>query len=236
MTATIAIARRELGAYFRSPLAYVVIAAFLFVAGYFFAANVIFTRQATVRPLFQTMNTILLLLAPMITMRLLAEEQKTGTIELLLTSPVRDYEVVIGKFLAGLGFFGAMLAVTLYYPFLLFVYGNPDVGGIIGGYLGAILFCGAIVAIGLFASATTSNQIIAAVITFAVLLLLWVIDGLASTFGGRVGDILSYAALYGHFNDMTRGMIDTKDIVYYLTVIAAGLFLTWRAIESRRWR
>lgn len=236
MTNTLAIARRELSSYFTSPLAWVITAAFLVIAGYFFSVNVIFSRQATVRPLFQTMYTILLLLAPALTMRLLAEEQKSGTIELLLTSPIREIEVVLGKFLAGLGFFAIMLLLTLYYPFLLWMYGNPDQGGIIGGYLGAILFCAAITAVGLFTSSLTQNQIVAAVLSFAILLLLWVVDGLSSQFGGRVGDALSYLALYPHFNDMTRGAIDTKDIVYYLTVTAAALFLTWRSLEARRWR
>lgn len=234
--ATIAIARRELGSYFRSPLAYVITAAFLVIAGYFFSVNVIFSRQATVRPLFQTMYTILLLLAPALTMRLLAEEQKSGTIELLLTSPVREFEVVIGKFLAGLAFFGAMLVLTAYYPLLLSLYGNPDKGGIVGGYLGALLFCGAIVSVGLFTSSLTQNQIVAAVLSFAILLILWVVDGLSSVFGGTIGALLSYVALYPHFNDMTRGAIDTKDVVYYVSLILIALFLTWRTLEARRWR
>jgi ABC-2 type transport system permease protein len=234
--ATFAIARRELGSYFRSPLAYVITAAFLVIAGYFFSVNVIFSRQATVRPLFQTMYTILLLLAPALTMRLLAEEQKSGTIELLLTAPVREIEVVIGKFLAGLAFFLVMLVLTGFYPILLSLYGNPDQGGIIGGYLGALLFCGAIVSVGLFTSALTQNQIVAAVLSFAILLILWVVDGLSSVFTGPVGDALSYIALYPHFNDMTRGAIDTKDVVYYVSLILIALFLTWRTLEARRWR
>ena len=236
MTRTVAIARRELSSYFSSPLAYVITAAFLVIAGYFFSVNVIFSRQATVRPLFQTMYTILLLLAPAMTMRLLAEEQKSGTIELLLTAPVREIEVVLGKFLAGLAFFAVMLVLTLYYPFLLWMYGNPDTGGIIGGYLGALLFCGAIVSVGLLTSSLTQNQIVAAVLSFAILLLLWVVDGLSSVFGGRVGDALSYLALYPHFNDMTRGAIDTKDVLYYLSLTAVALFLAWRTLEARRWR
>lgn len=236
MTVTFAIARRELGSFFRSPLAYVIIAAFLVVAGFFFFFSAIQTRQATVRPVFQTLYTILLLLAPMVTMRLLSEEQKSGTLELLLTSPVHDLSVVIGKFLAGVGFFAVMLAPTAYSIFLLSQYGDPDNGGIVGGYLGALFFCGAIVAIGLFTSSLTQNQIVAAVLAFAILLLLWVIDGLSGVFGGRAGDALSYLALYPHFNDMTRGVIDTKDVVYYLTIILAALFLTWRSLEARRWR
>lgn len=233
---TFAIARRELRAYFTSPLAYVITGAFLVIGGYFFSVNVIFSRQATVRPLFQTMYTILLLLAPALTMRLLAEEQKSGTLELLLTAPIREIELVLGKFLAGLGFFVVMLVLTLYYPLLLSIYGNPDRGGIIGGYLGAVLFSAAIVAVGLFTSSLTQNQIVAAVLSFAILLLLWVVDGLSSVFSGRVGDLLSYLALYPHFNDMTRGAIATKDIVYYLSLTAAALFLAWRSLEARRWR
>jgi ABC-2 type transport system permease protein len=236
MNGTIAIARRELGSYFSSPLAYVITAAFLVIAGYFFSVNVIFSRQATVRPLFQTMYTILLLMAPALTMRLLAEEQKSGTIELLLTTPVRELEVVLGKFIAGLLFFVVMLLLTLYYPLLLSIYGSPDVGGIVGGYLGAVLFSATIVSIGLLTSSLTQNQIVAAVLSFAILLILWVVDGLSSVFGGQIGDALSYLALYPHFNDMTRGAIDTKDIAYYLSVTAVALFLTWRSLEARRWR
>ena len=232
----LAITKRELRSYFSSPLAWVITAAFLVIAGYFFSVNVIFSRQATVRPLFQTMYTILLLLAPALTMRLLAEEQKTGTIELLFTAPIREIEVVVGKFLAGVIFFGAMLILTLYYPILLSIFGNPDRGGIIGGYLGARLVCGAIVSVGLFTSALTQNQIVAAVLSFAILLILWVVDGLSSVFGGTVGDVLSYLALYPHFNDMTRGAIATKDVVYYLSLILVALFLTWRTLEARRWR
>ena len=233
---TFVIARRELQSFFSSPLAYVIIAAFLLVAGYFFAISVIVSRQASVRPVFQTMYTILLLLAPMITMRLLSEEQKSGTIELLLTAPVRNIEVVLGKFLAGVSFFAVMLLLTGLYPILLSFYGTPDVGGIIGGYLGALLFSGAIVAVGLFTSSLTQNQIVSAVLAFAILLLLWVIDGLSSVFGGQAGTILSYVALYPHFNDLTRGAIDTKDVLYYLSVIAIALLLTWRVLDARRWR
>ncbi|HUE76134.1 MAG TPA: ABC transporter permease [Chloroflexota bacterium] len=233
---TIAIARRELAAYFASPMAYVIAALFLVVAGYFFSVNVIFSRQATVSVLFQTMYTILLLLSPALTMRLLSEEQKSGTIELLMTAPVREWYVVLGKFLAGFVFLCSMVALTAFYPLLLAIFGNPDVGGIIGGYLGAILFCAAIVSVGLFASSLTQNQIVAAVLTFTILLLLWVIDSVSSIFGGPIGSALAYLAMYPHFNDMTRGVIDTKDIVYYVTMVVGALFLTWRSLEARRWK
>src|SRR5579875_374292 len=171
----VAIARRELMSYYGSFLFYVVTAAFLVITGFFFAVTVAFSRSAQVAPLFQTMYTIMLLVAPILTMRLLAEEQRTGTIELLLTSPVRDAELVLGKFLAGLGLLVSMLVLTGFYPLLLALYGNPDRGGIIGGYLGALLFGGLAIAVGLFTSSLTQNQIVAAVLSFAILLLLWVI-------------------------------------------------------------
>jgi len=206
------------------------------ITGFFFAVTVAFSRSAQVAPLFQTMYTIMLLVAPILTMRLLAEEQRTGTIELLLTSPVRDAELVLGKFLAGLGLLVSMLVLTGFYPLLLALYGNPDRGGIIGGYLGALLFGGLAIAIGLFTSSLTQNQIVAAVLSFAILLLLWVIDGLGSLVGGVVGSIATYLAVFTHFSDMTRGIVDTKDVVYFLTVIVGALFFTTWSVETRRWR
>ncbi len=232
----IAIARRELMSYYGSFLFYVVTAAFLVITGFFFAVTVAFSRSAQVAPLFQTMYTIMLLVAPILTMRLLAEEQRTGTIELLLTSPVRDAELVLGKFLAGLGLLVSMLVLTGFYPLLLALYGNPDRGGIIGGYLGALLFGGLAIAVGLFTSSLTQNQIVAAVLSFAILLLLWVIDGLGSLVGGIVGSIATYLAVFTHFSDMTRGIVDTKDVVYFLTVIIGALFFTTWSVETRRWR
>jgi ABC-2 type transport system permease protein len=236
MANTFAIARRELASYYGSFLFYVITAAFLVITGFFFAINVAYSRSATVAPLFQTTYTIMLLIAPVLTMRLLAEEQRTGTLELLLTSPVRDVELVLGKFLGGLGLLVSMLVLTGFYPLLLALYGNPDRGGIVGGYLGALLFGGSAVAIGLLTSSTTANQIVAAVVSFAVLLILWVIDGVGGVFGGSLSQITSYLAVYTHFTDMTRGIIDTKDVVYFLSLIVGSLFLTTRSIESRRWR
>ncbi|HLH72624.1 MAG TPA: ABC transporter permease [Chloroflexota bacterium] len=236
MTNSLAIARRELASYYGSFLFYVITAAFLVITGFFFAINVAYSRSANVAPLFQTTYTILLLVAPILTMRLIAEEQRTGTIELVLTSPVRDVELVVGKFLGGMGLLVSMLVLTGFYPLLLSMYGNPDRGGIIGGYLGALLFGGSAVAIGVLTSSLTANQIVAAVLSFAVLLILWVIDGLGSIFGGTIGTLTSYLAVYSHFVDMTQGVIDTKDVVYFLSVILGALFLATLSIESRRWR
>jgi ABC-2 type transport system permease protein len=236
VTNALAIARRELASYYGSFLFYVITAAFLVITGFFFAINVAYSRSAAVAPLFQTTYTIMLLIAPVLTMRLIAEEQRTGTIELLLTSPVRDVELVLGKFLGGLGLLVSMLVLTGFYPILLAVYGNPDRGGIVGGYLGALLFGGTAIAIGLLTSSTTANQIVAAVLAFAALLILWVIDGIGGLAGGTVSQITNYVAVYTHFSDMTRGIIDTKDVVYFLSLIVGALFLTTRSLESRRWR
>jgi ABC-2 type transport system permease protein len=236
MTNTLAIARRELASYYSSFLFYVITAAFLVITGFFFAINVAYSRSANVAPLFQTTYTIMLLIAPVLTMRLIAEEQRSGTIELMLTSPVRDVELVLGKFLGGLGLLVSMLVLTGFYPILLSMYGNPDRGGIIGGYLGALLFGGAAIAIGLFTSSTTANQIVAAVLSFALLLILWVVDGVGGLVGGTVGAITNYVAVYTHFSDMTRGIIDTKDVIYFLSLIVGALFLATRSVESRRWR
>ena len=236
MGTVMTIARRELGAYFGSYLAYAVVALFLFINGIFFILNIVFSQSATIRPVIQTIYTILLLIAPMLTMRLISEELRTSTIELLLTAPVREIEVVAGKYLAGLGFVGVMLGMTLVYPAILFAFGAPDVGVTVGGYLGIVLLGSAVVSIGLLASSVTPNQIVSAVITFAVLLALWVMDGLGNAIGGKAGAVVSYIALYPHFNDLTRGLINTKDIIYYVSLAGVGVFLSTMALEARRWR
>jgi ABC-2 type transport system permease protein len=230
------IAKRELQAYFVSPLAYVVGALFLGIMGYLFYVILYYSREATLQYLFFNMTTILLLMTPALTMRLLAEEQSKGTMELLLTSPVRDWEMVIGKYLASLGLFAAMLAMTAYYPLVLNIYGNPDMGPIWSGYLGMFLLGGTLLSLGLLASSMTSNQIIAAVLGLAFVLAFWLIDALGGIVGGSLQEVLNYLALSGHFMDFARGIIDTKDVIYMLSVIAGSLFLTTRVMQTKRWR
>jgi ABC-2 type transport system permease protein len=231
-----AIAQRELKAYFASPIAYVVTAAFLVVAGFFFSIIVFLSREATMRGVFYNEGIILMLLAPALTMRLLAEEQQSGTLELLLTAPVRDLEVVLGKFLASLGLFAAMVGLTLFFPLILFIYGSPDRGPLLGGYLGVVLLGGVYLAIGLFTSSLTQNQIVAAVVAFVILLLLWVFDWPAGIFGPPASDVFSFLSLSNHYFDFARGLIDTRDVIYYLSVMALALFLTVQSLQSRRWR
>ncbi|MCL5959056.1 MAG: ABC transporter permease [Chloroflexi bacterium] len=231
-----ALSTKELRSYFASPMAYIILAAFLVATGYFFSYILVASRQATMRYLFDTMGFILLLLSPILTMRLLSEEQRTGTIEILLTGPVRDIEVVLGKYLASLIFIVVMLGLTLYYPLLLSRVGNPDPGPIISGYLGLLLFGATFLAIGLLMSSLTQNQIVSAVLTFVVLILMWTLDASGSIFGGSAASLLHYLALTGHVADFGKGVIDTKDVVYYLSLVATGLFLTARSLETRRWR
>jgi ABC-2 type transport system permease protein len=230
------IAQKELHAYFASPMAYVVIAAFLAIMGFFFSLIVYITREASLGGVFANMGVILLFVAPALTMRLLAEEERSGTIELLLTLPVRDWEVVVGKFLASLAVYAVMVGLTLYYPLLLLKLGNPDAGPIVSAYLGVLLLGGAFLSIGLFASALSRNQVVAALVGFGAMLILWLIDIAGSLFGPPFSDFVTYISMSGHYFDFLRGVIDTKDVAFYLSVVAASLFLSVQVLQLRRWR
>ncbi len=230
------IARRELDSYFTSPIAYAVMAVFLLVAGYYFGVILYYSRQATMRYLFSNVITILLLVGPALTMRLVAEERKSGTIELLLTSPVRDGEVIAGKFLAALALWGLMLVLTLLYPLLLRAFGNPDPGPIASGYLGLFLAGGAILSVGVVASTVTSNQVIAALVAFGLSLLLWLTDALQGLLSGSLGSFFSYLSMSTHFYAFPMGVIDTSDVAFFVTVMVAALFLATRLLEARRWK
>jgi ABC-2 type transport system permease protein len=229
------VAHRELRAYFASPIAYVVIAAFLAIMGFFFTLIVTITQEASMAGVFGNVAVVLLFVSPALTMRLLAEEQRSGTIELLLTLPVRDWQVVLGKFLASLTVYAVMLALTLYYPALLMKLGNPDPGPIGSGYLGLLLLGGSFLSIGLFSSALSRNQAVAALVGFGAMLILWLIDVASGLFGPPVSDFVTYISLSGHYFDFLRGVIDTKDVVFYLSVMAASLFLSVQVLQLRRW-
>jgi ABC-2 type transport system permease protein len=229
------VAHRELQAYFASPIAYVVIAAFLAITGFFFTLIVILTQEASMAGVFGNVAVVLLFVCPALTMRLLAEEQRSGTIELLLTLPVRDWQVVLGKFLASLAVYALMLALSLYNVVLLMKIGNPDPGPIASGYLGMLLLGGSFLSIGLFSSALSRNQAVAALVGFGAMLILWLIDIASSLFGPPVSDFVVYISLSGHYFDFLRGVIDTKDVVFYLSVMAASLFLSVQVLQLRRW-
>ena len=233
------IARRELYAYFSSPIAYVTMAAFLGVMGLLFWLIVVYSQQAVMG---YTLGSgwvffTLILYAAVVTMRLLAEEQRSGTIELVLTAPVRDWELVAGKYLASLILFLTMLVISLYQPIILARLGNPDLGATASGYLGFFLAGAAMLAIGTLASTITRNQVVAAISGIAIGVALWLVEFVGSRSPGTlIGDFLSQLAIFAHYNDFIDGIIDTQHIVYYLSLIAASLFLATRVLEARRWR
>jgi len=173
---------------------------------------------------------------PMITMRTYAEEKRSGTIELLLTSPLTDVQIILGKFLGAMGLFAAMLLVTMLDIAILFRLGNPEWKPIVTGYLGLLLMGGCFISVGLLISSLTKNQIVAGFMTFAVFLLLWVINWFGEGSGPTGRAVLSFLSITEHLDDFTRGIIDTKHVVYYLSFITFGLFLTAKSVDSERWR
>jgi ABC-2 type transport system permease protein len=194
-------------------------------------------NEQIVRPLFSNVSVIaLLVIIPLITMRLFAEEKRTGTIELLVTSPIRDLEIIIGKWLAALLLYASLLAFTGLNFLFLFKYGNPDWKPILIGYLGLILQAGALLAVGTFISTLTKNQIIAGTVTFAVCLLLYICGWVSGFEMAGWAKVLSYISVATHSESFAKGVIETKDAVFYLTVIFLGLFFTARSMESLRWR
>lgn len=230
--------KRELGVYFSSPIAYVVIAIYLAIMGGLGGLLLYFSREATMRYVFNHAVALLfsVLVTQLITMRLMADERRTGTLELLLTAPLRDWEVIAGKYLASLVVFLVMTALTAYFPLVLVQVGNPDIGPILSGYLGYILLGAALLAVGLFASSVTQNQIVAAVVGIGIALLLWLVGALEELVGTTMASIVAYLPLFAHYSDMVRGVIDTSDIIYYVTLVALFLFLSTRVVESERWK
>lgn len=228
--------QKETNSYFLSPVAYVIIAVFTIFSGYFFSIMLGITQETTLRYSLSYTQFILSVLTPVITMRLLAEENKTGTMEPLMTAPITDFEVVFGKFLSAWALYNVMIAPTAFYIIFLAWVGSPDYGAIIASYIGLILMGGLFISIGLLVSAITKNQIVAAVIGIVALLILLVI-GLASTGSeGWFYSTLRYIGTYDHWDTFTKGIIDTRDIVYYVSFTALLLFIVVRIVESRRWR
>ncbi len=249
-----AIAKRDFKTYFFSPIAYIVIAGFMAIMGWMFIHNVfhfqlqsmqfrqlnmgraISLTDGVVRPLFGNMNVIFLFLLPFITMRLFAEEKKQHTIELLMTSPVTLIEIILGKFTSALLLILVMLACTLVYPITLFATASPDWGPIFTSYVGTLLLTGCYLAIGILCSALTENQIVAGALTFAAGLFFWLVSWATQIAGPVWSDILMYLSVINHYNNFSQGMLNTSDIVFYVSFIGIGLFLTHRVMDSYRWR
>jgi ABC-2 type transport system permease protein len=193
-------------------------------------------NQMMIRPVLQNITILLLFLMPMVTMRSYSEEKRSGTIELLLTSPIRDLEIVLGKFLGALALWIAALAVTLIHIGVLFWFGDPEWKPIATAYLGLLLMGGCFISVGLLISSLTSNQIVAGMSTFGVFLLFWVINWIGSFSGPTVDAITKYLSIIDHFDDFGKGVIDTSHLIYYISFISFGLFLTAKSVDSERWR
>ena len=257
MRNVLTIAGREVRSYFSSPVAYVLLAAFLALAGYFFFALLSAFNQSlaiysmmrnpemlqrfnlnemVIRPLLHNMSVLLIFVIPAITMRMFPEEKTSGTYELLLTSPVRVGEIVLGKFLGGFVLVLLMVVLSGFFGFVLLAYGNPELPMMLSGYLGLFLMAVSFLAIGTLISSFTDNVVVAYTGALFALLVLYTIGWLGETVQGSAGAIIRYASITEHFQELTKGIIDTRDIVYFITLLVIGLFVTQRSVESVRWR
>ena len=249
------IAKRDLGSFFNSPIFYVITTVFLIIYSYIFVNILSFfsmqsmqsgqfqqmgialnINEMVIEPSFQNMAVVLLLIIPIITMRSFAEEKKSKTFRLLLSSPVHLKEIIWGKFLACMIVITLMVLISSYSIGFLFMIGEPDIGPVLTGYLGILLTAGCYVSIGIFASSLTENQIVAAVITFGFSLFMWVIGWGAQTANSTTGQVLQYLSVIEHMDRFLKGMIETSDLAYYLSFIIFGLFLCYRTLDSNRWR
>ena len=252
MSNILAIAHKEVKSYFSSPIAYIAIGLWALLYGYFFFAILSFfvrqsmqmnqfgpqalnLNQQLIRPLLQNVTILILFLMPMVTMRTYSEEKRSGTIELLLTSPITDFQIVLGKFFGAMALYAVMLAVTLFHIGVLFIYGSPEWKPILTSYIGLLLLGGCFIAVGLFISSLTKNQIVAGMVTFAVFLL-WIITWIGSFSGPTVDKLTTYLSIIDHFDDFGKGVVDTTHLIYYLSFIMFGLFLTAKSVDSERWR
>lgn len=249
------LALREIRSLFLSPVAHVVTAIFALILAWFFinivALYVILSLQAirapfiaerlnmqdiVVQPFFGNISVILLFIIPMITMRAFAEEKRMGTFELIYTSPINTWSIVIGKFIGISAFVMFLILISGFFMIPLFSYGEPDKGAVLTSYIGLILMALAFVAAGIFASSITENQIISIIVAFGILLLFWVLGWVRGTLEGTLRDVLSYLSFMDHFQNFSRGVVDTRDLVYYFSFTGVLLFLTYSVLESRRWR
>ena len=247
--------KKELRLYFTTPVAYGVVFCFLLITGYFFYSIFAFYTMASMqaamnpqmgrdlnvtdsvmRPLFSNVSVILLLLMPLVTMRSFAEERRSGTIELLLTYPVRDGAVLLGKYLAALVLYACMLVLTLVYPGIVVYFARLEWGPLLTVYVGLLLMGATFIAVGICISSFFENQIMAGTVTFVVLLMFWVIGWSAESAGGVWKTVLSELSIIEHFDTFAKGILDTKDVIYYLAFTSLALFIGLKSLEARRWK
>lgn len=230
------VCKKELYLYFSTPLAYVLIAAFLFGNGYLFAMSVYNGTANIADGTIYNVALLLLLVTPLLTMRLLAEEQKNGTMELLLTAPIRDSEVILGKFLGSYLFMAVLILLTLIYPLILVFFGNTPLILIVSGYVGLFLFAAVALAIGLFASSLTQSQVVAGLIAFVTLVVMWLLNQISLAVGPPWGLFFSSLGLANHLQLMAQGLLESRDIIFYATLAVGFIALATVSLETRRWR
>ncbi|MDH4221907.1 MAG: ABC transporter permease [candidate division Zixibacteria bacterium] len=228
--------KRELKSYFNSPVAYIVITIFLLISGWFFFNNLFIANQADFQGLFSVAPFIFMFFAPAISMRLISEEKRSGTMEILVTLPVKDWEVVLGKYLSALILLSVAILLTLTYTLTLSTLGNLDEGALVGGYLGLIMVGATYLSVGIFTSSLTKNQVVAFVLSFVIVFILFMLDKVVIFFPGFLAGFLEYLSVEYHFSNIARGVIDSRDIIYYLSVISFFILLAVRSLESRKWR
>jgi len=226
--------KRELRAYFDSPVAYIVIVGFLLLTGWFFSSNFFVAGQADLRSVFGVIPFLFILFAPAITMRLIAEERKTGTMELLVTMPIQDLAIIGGKYLAAVALLAAMLLPTLLYPVTVSFFGDMDAGPLIGGYVGLVLMGAAYLAIGTFGSSLTDSQVVAYILSLLVVFIFFLLDKVLFLLPNWLVTPVEYMAIEYHFQNISRGVIDSRDLIYYLTLTGLALFLAARTLAARR--
>ena len=230
-----AIFNKELRSFFDSPVAYIVIVVFLGLLGWFFTSSLFLANVASLRTVFEMTPFFLLFFGPAMTMRLISEEKKGGTLELLVTKPIMEHEIVVGKFLATWMLFFVTLLPTLVYFLTISFLGKVDMGPIIGGYVGLMLVGGVFLALGVLGSSLTENQIVAFIVSFLIVFVLFILDKILMYFPGGIATILEYLGVDYHFSNIARGVIDTRDLVYYFSMMALSLLIGSVMLEKRKW-
>lgn len=228
--------RRELKSYFNSAVAYIIMTLFLLFAGWFFASPLFLSNTADLRGLFSGARMLLLFFVPALSMRLLAEEKRSGTIEILSTMPLKEWQLVLGKFIPSFILISLTLILTLVHYITLTILGNPDFGAAFGGYVGMFLMSAVYLSIGLFTSSLTKNQIVAFITAFVIIFILFLLDKIVMFMPSFIATLFEYLATDYHYENIARGVIDSRDIIYYLSLVFFFLFLTVKSLETRKWK
>ncbi|OLD74801.1 MAG: hypothetical protein AUI33_05975 [Ignavibacteria bacterium 13_1_40CM_2_61_4] len=227
--------QKELRSFFNSPVAYIVIVVYLVILGWFFTSNLFINNLATLRTVFEMTPFLLLFFAPAMTMRLISEEKKAGTLELLITKPIQESEIILGKFLAAWALYFFTLLPTLCYTISVGLLGSLDIGSVLGGYLGLLLVGGVFIAVSVFGSSVTENQVVAFIVSLFIVFVLFMLDKVLFYLPAAVANVLEYISIDYHFSNIARGVIDSRDLIYYASAVGFSLYLATAVLQKRRW-